>query len=101
MHVDFAGNGDCDDRFDCEALGYDWGDCTIVKDCDGFEFSSAEVASVLGNGECDDGDGDLPNLACDRFEYDEGDCTKPVLSMHAMQFPRFTMFTMFHCRHFY
>ena len=97
MDVDYAGDGYCDDRFNCQKLGYDWGDCMIVKDCDDVEFSSLEVALLLGDGECHSGQSNYPHLSCERFEYDEGDCTKPVLIMqtslsHAMQLPHFTTF---------
>lgn len=63
----------------CESLSYDDGDCTapacpagLEADCDGRCF---EFGTLRGDGTCHDGTNRArPNLACEAFGYDDGDC---------------------------
>ena len=69
-----------DTRFECKEYVYDEGDCVIsldqdnATDCDGNVIQCFQKI-YLGDGSCDDGSNSkYPNLTCDEFDCDDGDC---------------------------
>jgi len=71
-------NGDCEGMVDCD------GTCWGQTDCYGVSSSSCALMldEIHGNGACDSGadTSSSPNLNCQAFEFDKGDCLPTTLT---------------------